>query len=214
MIFVFIRLDVQQYSSGKCIRFHDGPMCCSLPHTQHRTSPSFIIADAYRLHTVLWEKTWCRWNKLVCPVLYKVTEGFSLGAGCGHLGNWTVPFCVSAQQYADSNAEQRKEAGSAASHPWSCGNMARDVLPWQQSSTDPLMVCLVCQWDSCWTDACVEIVCVCASTACLCVDGERVTQTDKMRDRVTQIDRLVWRQHANHLIRLSCNWHCGGEQSA
>lgn len=38
------------------------------------------------------------------------------------------------------NAEQRKRgAGSAASHLGSCGSAARDVLPWQPSSTDPLM---------------------------------------------------------------------------
>lgn len=48
--------------------------------------------------------------------------------------------------------EEKKGAGSEASHLRSCGNMAQDVLPWQPSSTDPLMGCLVCQCDICWMD--------------------------------------------------------------
>lgn len=44
---------------------------------------------------------------------------------------------------------REKGAGSEASHLRPCDNMAQDVLPWQLSTTDPLMGCLVCQCDIC-----------------------------------------------------------------
>lgn len=106
---------------------------------------------------------------------------------------------------------REKGAGSAASHLWSCGNMARDVLPWQPSSTDPLMGCLVCQCDSCWT---VWRMCMCASTVGLYV---RKRNADRKRETEWQrhiTDRMVWGRRANHLITLFCNCHCGGELSS
>lgn len=104
--------------------------------------------------------------------------------------------------------------------------MARDVLPWQPSSTDPVMGCLVCHCDSFWTDECVEgfmfvCVCVCASLAAGLCKMEREKEREKQIEdgSETKMDRwrwerLVWRRHANHLIRLFSNWRCGGEPSA
>lgn len=126
----------------------------------------------------------------MCPVLCKVTEGFwgedvdIWGSGLYH-----VVFYI--QQHTGGNAEQSKEAGLAASHLSSCGNMDQDVLPWQPSSTDPLMGCLVCQCD---TVAAEQIymwrMCVCVHQLLVCVcDGEK----ERKRRMGTKIDGQIER---------------------
>lgn len=106
----------------------------------------------------------------------------------------TVEICVSIA--AGSSAEQRKGAGSAALLLGSCGNMARDVLPWQPSSTDPLMGCLVCQCDSCWTEGYM-----CSVHLRLDCAWDVGDQTEETRDRVTKID---WQRERRTSVWTAC----------
>lgn len=84
-------------------------------------------------------------------IIYTVADGLeALMCKAGVQGiefHFVFPLYFSNTEAAVQRGE--KGAGSEASHLRSCGNMAQDVLPWQPSSTDPLMGCLVCQCDIC-----------------------------------------------------------------
>ena len=82
------------------------------------------------------------------------------------------------------------------SRSWSCGSIARDVLPWQPSSTDPVMGCLVCQCGSCGLNVCVEDV-----RACLwCQGGKREELRHWKKEKTKHI--VSWLKKRKPLIRL------------